>query len=122
MNSRHKKTARRLKVKVERIFRKVNLRLWRTPEKKKRIKRGIGKDDVKDEIVALSLPKIMSLRPNSPKIQKRIGVRFGDLEKTSLRLSATIVIKKITTSKIVSSQKTSYCLGDLYVGDCWFGS
>lgn len=61
---------------------------------------------------------MIPLRLQPPKANKKSDVISNTLEKIFLRLLTIIIIRKATTPKIVSSQKTSCNLGELYIDNC----
>lgn len=70
--------------------------------------------DKKVEMIATTQLELMLLRPRRAK--KRSNAT--DPRKRFLRSHAITLIRKITTSKNVPTQKTSHNLGDLHVRDC----
>ena len=68
-----------------------------------------------DKMVALLQRELILLR--SQKAKRRNNAIAKALKKISLRSPTITVIRKATTSGIVSNQKTSCGLGNFYVGN-----
>lgn len=58
---------------------------------------------------------------STPESHKKSDVISRDLKKTFLKLSVIILIRRVTISRIILSQKTIYSLGNFYISDCQFG-
>lgn len=101
------------KIKPIRLNKDLRPRRLKTKPRRKKKERSIKKDK-KDEIIALWSIKIMFYRTQSPKAKRKSN---RDLEKPSLRSPTITILRRVITSEIILSQKTSYSLSNFYISD-----
>lgn len=85
--------------------------------KTKKIRRRAIKGNIKDVMVALLLQKVMPFRPQPLQVKKKGDVTARALKITSLRSLTIIIIRNITALEIISCQKISYSIGNLYINN-----
>lgn len=118
MKNRDHKVVQFFKAKIKLTLRIINLRPQIRPGKKNKIRRKPverDKKNKKDETVALPQLRLIPLRLQKAKRSSDAMVKV--LRGISLRSLTITVMRKATTLGIELSQKTSYSLGNLHVGD-----
>lgn len=101
------------KIKLIRLNKDLRPRRLKTKPKRKKKERSI-KEDKKGEIIAPWSIKIMLYRTQPPKAKRKSN---RDLENSSLKSPTITILRRVITSEITLSQKTSYSFSNFYISD-----
>ena len=85
---------------------------------RKRKKGVTRKDKIGEKTKIVTLLQLEQMPLKSQRAKKRSDAIATAIKKTSLKSPAITVIRKAIISGIVPSQKTSYSLNNLHIGDC----